>query len=226
MARYQPDIGRRQIAARIDAEVARARAAEAEGGWVTYLIRDPRHPDKLGNPAGTPIYVGQSKEFGKRVRSRFDKCEKAGTARDNIERRVADLLRAGEVPRYEVLERTPTRLASLISETNWARRCIRRGYDIANLLPEQRKNAGNIARDEIPASWIWPFQLDEALSDGISLELICAKCRASLELPIGYFCNLSRPPKSLFEIRADPMWRAEPCTVCGQRNGRFIALKF
>jgi hypothetical protein len=69
MARYQADPERRRVAALIDEEVARARATEAEGGWITYLIRDPRFPDKLGNPAGTPIYVGQSIAFGKCVRS-------------------------------------------------------------------------------------------------------------------------------------------------------------
>ena len=74
MARYQADPERRKVADLIQAEVNQARVAEKEGGWITYLIRDPRYPDKLGNAAGTPIYVGQSKEFGTRVKSRFDRC--------------------------------------------------------------------------------------------------------------------------------------------------------
>ncbi len=225
MARYQADPERRRVAALIDEEVARARAAEAEGGWITYLIRDPRFPDKLGNPKGTPIYVGQSKEFGTRVRSRFDKCEKAATAKDSVERRVTDLLHEGWVAPYEVLERTPTRLTSLISETNWARRCVRRGYDIANLLPEQRAHAPDIAREGIPASWIWPFLVSEAIEDQLTLQLDCAQCGLSLTLDLKRFLGLAAPPKSLCEIRDDPMWRAEPCTGCGKRHTRYVALK-
>lgn len=169
MVRYQRDPDRRRIAELIRDEVERARNAEREGGWITYLIRDPRRPDRRGNTAGTPIYVGQTKEFATRVRSRFDKCEKEATARDSIARRVADLLHAGHVARYEVLERAPSRLTSLISETNWARLCVGRGYDIANLLAEQREAGPPITRDEIPKSWIWPFLISEALQDGIGL---------------------------------------------------------
>lgn len=78
MVRYQRD--RRRVADQIRAEVDRAREAQREGDWITYLIRDPRKLDKRGKPAGTPIYVGQTKKFATRVRSRFDKCEKEATA--------------------------------------------------------------------------------------------------------------------------------------------------
>ncbi|MEN3237803.1 MULTISPECIES: hypothetical protein [Methylobacterium] len=123
MSRYYADPERRRVATLIDTEVQKAPEAEKAGGWITYLIRDARELDKRGNP-GVPIYVGQTKEFGRRVRSRFDQCEKAATAKDSIERRLAELLNLGIVAQYEVLERAPTRLASLVSEIRWARRCV------------------------------------------------------------------------------------------------------
>lgn len=158
------------------------------------------------------------------MRSRFDKCENEATAKDSIARRMADLLHAGYVGRYEVLERTKTRLSSLISETNWARLCVQRGYDIANLLAEQRVAAPPITRTEIPSGWIWPFLVSEAAQDGIGLSLNCRGCALRLPLPLATFENLQRPPINLFEIRTDPMWRTEPCTHCGQRGTRKISL--
>jgi hypothetical protein len=221
MARYYQDGERRRVAALMDAEVERAREAEKEGGWITYLIRDPRVPDRRGNPAGTPIYVGQSKEFGKRVRSRFDKCEKAATNKDRIEKRVADLLHQGIVVRYEVLERVPTRLQSLVSETNWARRCVRRRYDIANGLELQRVNGPPITAKDVPSDWIAKFLLGEAVEDKIVFDLNCLRCRIRLPINISCFARLRRPPKSLFEIKSDPMWTVEPCTHCGQIRSRY-----
>lgn len=224
MPRYQPDPERRKVADLIQHEIDRARVAEREGGWITYLIRDPRYPDKLGNPAGTPIYVGQSKAFGNRVKSRFDKCEKAATIKDNADRRVAELLHLGHVARYEILERAPTRLSSLISETNWARRCVKRGYKIANQLALQRVAGPDVSRADIPPSWIWQFLLDEAIEDQIELSLGCAACAVHLPLPIAYFLQLPNPPKSLTDIRRDPIWRSEPCTNCTALRSRFIAM--
>lgn len=48
-----------EVEAAIVAAIEAARAAEREGGWVTYLARDLRRLDIRGN-RGWPIYVGQS----------------------------------------------------------------------------------------------------------------------------------------------------------------------
>lgn len=224
MPRYQADPERRKVADLIKAEIDQARLAEKEGGWITYLIRDPRYADNRGNAAGTPIYVGQSKEFGTRVKSRFEKCEKAATVKDNVERRVADILHAGHVARYEVLERAPTRLSSLISETNWARRCVRRGYKIANQLSLQRNDGPDISRGDVPSSWIWPFLLSEAIEDQVKLSLDCLACGLRLALPLAHFLHLPSPPKTLSHIRTDPVWRTEPCTACSALRSRYVSM--
>lgn len=112
MPRYQSDPARKAVLDEIMAETARAKEAQRDGQWVTYLIRDPRHPNKRGNP-GTPIYVDQTNDFPGRVLSRFMKCEKEAAAKgtDCIERRVSDLLHRDIVARYQVLEYQPTHLS-------------------------------------------------------------------------------------------------------------------
>lgn len=181
--------------------------------------------DKRGNLAGTPIYVGQTKEFAKRVRSRFMKCEKEATKKDAIEKRVADLLHRDIVVRYEVLERTRTRLTSLVSETNWARRCINKGYDLANRLEEQRVGGNLIDRHGIPISWLWCFSIDEAIADGIEPELRCTGCDFLLRFDLRHLQTLEESPKTLLDVRRNRTWRIEPCTQCGSRAKRYVTLR-
>lgn len=111
----------------------RAKAQQRDGEWITYLIRDPRFPDLKGK-AGLPIYVGQTNDFPERVMSRFTKCEKEAIAKgkDCVEARVTELLHLGIVAKYQVIDRQPTRLRSLVSETNMARRAWKAGYKLVN----------------------------------------------------------------------------------------------
>jgi len=166
--RYQCDPTRKAVLDAIMAETARAKEAQRDGQWITYLIRDPRYPDKRGNP-GTPIYVGQTNDFPGRVLSRFMKCEKeaAGKGTDCFERRVADLLHLHVVATYQVLEYQPTHLTSLISETNWARKCWNAGYDLANRAELQNAGGPPIGRADAPRSWLLKFSLAEAIADDI-----------------------------------------------------------
>src|SRR5688500_15843280 len=66
---------------------AAAKEAEEEGVWITYLIRDPRRVDLKGNQAGWPIYVGQTDQFGRRVRNHLRKSEKLARAGTGIKAR-------------------------------------------------------------------------------------------------------------------------------------------
>lgn len=213
-----------EVEAAIRAAINAARTAEREGCWITYLARDPRRVDLKGN-LGWPIYVGQSKEFGKRVRNHLRTSEKLAQAHDSVRKRVREILHDGHVPVFEVLDRQPTRLLSLVSETNFARACLRRGYEIANLRRLQNEAGPPITRHDIPADWLWEFSLEEVVADGIRVRLGCRKCREALPIDLSYFARLRTPPKDLRAIRDDPLWIAEPCTVCGRRGGRFVDLE-
>ena len=213
-----------EVEAGIRSTIAAARAAEREGGWITYLARDPRRLDLKRNP-GWPIYVGQSKEFGKRVRNHLRTSEKLAQAHDSVRKRIRQILHDGHVPIFEVLDRQPTRLLSLVSETNFARACRRRGYDIANLRRLQSEAGPPITRRDIPTDWLWEFSLEEAIADAIRIRLACKACGEALMINACRFQQLDAAPKDLREIRNDPLWRAEPCTSCGRRGSRFVDLE-
>lgn len=212
-----------EVEAAVRAAIVAAQAAEREGGWITYLARDPRQVDLKGN-RGWPIYVGQSKEFGKRVRNHLRTSEKLAQAHDSVRKRIKEILHDGYVPVFEVLDRQPTRLLSLLSETNFARACRRRGYDIANLRRLQNEAGPPITRQDIPLEWLWEFRLEEAIADGIQLRIGCKACGAALAVELGPFQRVAEPPKDLRAIRSHQVWAVEPCTFCGRRGSRFVDL--
>jgi hypothetical protein len=213
-----------EVEAVIRVAIAASRQAEREGGWITYLARDPRRPDLKGNP-GWPIYVGQSKEFGKGVRNHLRTSEKLARAHDSVRRRIREILHDGQVPIFEVLDRQPTRLLSLVSETNFARACRRRGYEIANLRPPQNKAGPPITGRDIPTEWLWEFSLEEAVADHLLIRLGCRSCGGALAIPVSTFQQAEEPPKEVRAIRDNPAWTAEGCTCCGQLGRRFVVLE-
>ena len=213
-----------EVEAAISAAILAAQAAEREGGWVTYLARDPRRLDLKGN-WGWPIYVGQTKEFGKRVRNHLRTSEKLAQAHDSVRKRIRQILHDGHVPIFEVLDRQPTRLSSLVSETNFARACRRRGYDIANLRRLQNEAGPPVARRDIPTDWLWEFSLEEAIADAIRIRLACKACGEALLIYASRFQQLDAAPKDLRAIRNDPLWLSEPCTSCVRRGSRFVDLE-
>jgi hypothetical protein len=194
-----------------------AKAAQALGGWVTYLIRDPRWPDLKGNSEGWPIYVGQTDEFSKRVRNHLRSSEKLARKGRGIKARIKDLLHADVVPNFEVLDRQPTRLRSLLSETNFARLCRTRGYDIANATTLQNRAGPPVTLRDLPTKWLWKFTLQQASQDGLHVEVVCTSCRIAVPLDIGLLQSLPEPPLRLEDIRAWSTLFNEPCDACGQK---------
>lgn len=221
MPRYQSDPVRRGVLDQIMAETARAKEAQREGQWITYIIRDPRFPDKRGN-TGTPIYVGQTNDFPGRVLSRFMKCEKEAAQKgtDCIERRVADLLHLSIVAKYQVLEYQPTHLTSLISETNWARKCWNAGYDLANRAELQNIGGPPIGRRDALVSWLLKFSVTEALADDVRVSISCGACGELLPIPLAEIHRLAKPTTTLGQL--GKVWRSEQCTFCGSVGKRRV----
>jgi hypothetical protein len=219
--RYQSDPVRRAVLDKIMVETARAKDAQREGQWITYLIRDPRYLDKRGN-AGMPIYVGQTNDFPERVLSRFMKCEKEAAQKgtDCIERRISDLLHQNIVATYQVLEYQTTRLTSLISETNWARQCWNAGYDIANRAQLQNAGGPPIGRTAALRSWLLKFSVEEALADDIHVSIFCGACSELLSIPLARIPELEKPATTIGQLRR--LWRSEECTFCGTVGKRLV----
>lgn len=223
MPRYQSDPARKAVLDKIMAETARAKDAQRDGLWITYLIRDPRHPDKRGN-AGTPIYVGQTDDFPGRVLSRFMKCEKEAIDKghDCIERRIADLLHSNVVATYQVLEYRPTRLTSLISETNWARKCWSAGYDLANRAELQNAGGPPIGRGDALRSWLLKFSLAEAIADDIKVSIACGACGETLPIPLPKIPELEKSATAVGQLVK--LWRAQECTFCAVVGKRRVSV--
>ncbi len=221
MPRFQSDPARKAVLDEIMAETARAKEAQRDGQWVTYLIRDPRHPDKRDNP-GTPIYVGQTNDFPGRVLSRFMKCEKEAAAKgtDCIERRVSDLLHLNIVATYQVLEYQPTHLSSLISETNWARKCWNAGYDLANRAELQNAGGPPIDRGDALRSWLLKFSLPEAIADEVRVSISCRACREVLPIPLAEVPELEKSATTIGQLAK--LWRSQECTFCGAAGKRSV----
>ncbi|WPZ03948.1 hypothetical protein T8S45_14155 [Blastomonas marina] len=203
----------RQVWARVLKEVERARDEQRPGEWITYLIRDPRGVDKRGN-SGVPIYVGQTKEYPKRVLKRFRTCEKVALKKksDCVEKRVRDLLHAGIVPTYEVLDRQATRLGSILSETNFARAAFVKGYDLANNQWPQNEAGPPLKASDLPQAWLWAFLVNEAEDDGLAIGMDCQACSLSLEIEIGEYAKRAPRVVRLSEIRN--AYSDLPCPQC------------
>jgi hypothetical protein len=224
--RYFADERKRAVWDEVLARTQWAADQERQGFWITYLIRDPRYADKKGQP-GLPIYVGQTKDFAHRVLTRFKTCEKEAITKgkDCVERRVADLLHLGIVAQYQVLSYQPTHLSSLVSETNMARECWNRGYDLANNGALQNGPGPHINRQQIPHEWIWDrFTIEEAAQDGVEVEVRCAACRCCLSIDVAAFKAIQLPPKDMKQIQKDGMWQDEPCVGCGVSGRRSVRL--
>lgn len=210
---------------RIQYQIARARLLDVGGGWITYLIRDPRRPDRKGNAAGWPIYVGQTDEFGRRVRNHLRKSEKLARRGTGIKQRMKELLHAGIVPNFEAIDRQPTRLQSLLSETNFARLCRSRGYDIANATTLQNRAGPPVAVKDLPTKWLWKFSLEQAVQDELLVEVVCTGCRTVVPLDIRLFEALPEPPKRLEDVRAWSARTDEPCETCRQKSQRRVRVR-
>ena len=157
--------------AAVDEQFALADAATEPGVFITYAIHDPTRPDHIGaRPDGLILYVGQSKEFSKRIRKRM---RNAGTATsrppDRIDGASYDIMARGGVPRFTVLERVPTAIESLVSETNWTKRLRTQGYPLLNQWTEQKFAGKDIDRHTVPHDWLWPLTAADALGSGIDL---------------------------------------------------------
>lgn len=157
--------------AEVDEQFALADAASEPGVCITYAIHDPARPDNIGGePDGLIIYVGETKEFGKRVRKRM---RNAGTATrrptDRIDGACYDIMTRGRAPRFTVRDRTGSKLDSLISETNTAKRLLAAGYPLLNQWTEQKFGGLDITRDTVPHDWLWPMTTADALASGVDV---------------------------------------------------------
>ena len=114
-----------------------------------------------------------------------------------------------------------------MSETNYARLCRVRGYDIANKRKLQNVRGLPISRTDIPEEWLLEFSLAEGIADDdLKLEVTCSTCRGGFRYDMALFQGLPNSPKTLRDIPNDAQFSSEPCVLCGAHGSqsfRFLA---
>jgi hypothetical protein len=194
----------REFRAAVDEEFARATVASAEGGWITYGIYDSLRPDPSGRYPGLIIYVGQTKEFSKRVRKRMSDAGRATTRpTDRIDGALYDLMKRGGVPRFLVLDRVTNAIDSFVSETNWAKQLRAEGYPLLNQWTEQRFGGLPIDRYTVPHDWLRRLAVEDALEAGI--EIILRKKATGEEIMLDLLAF--RPKELLRAVRSGALNR-------------------
>jgi hypothetical protein len=136
-----------------------------------YAFHDPTQPDHIGGePEGLIIYVGETKEFAKRVRKRM---RNAGTAtsrpEDSIDGACYDIMLKWQAPKFTIRERTRSKLDSLVSETNTAKRLLGAGYLLLNKWTEQKFGGREMGCSDVPHNWLWPLTVSDAIASEIGV---------------------------------------------------------
>jgi hypothetical protein len=102
----------------------------------------------------------------------------------------------GGVPHFTVLEETNCVLDSLVSETNWAKRLLDRGYPLLNQWTEQKFAGLEIDRRTVPHDWLWPMTTADAISSNLDLVIVDGEQALTADL------STFPPRMRLREIRA------------------------
>ena len=195
--RYYRDLAFR---AAIDEQLAFAASAAVPGSWITYSIHDPTRADEIAaHPAGLAIYVGQTKQFPNRVRKRLVEAGRATSRpKDRIDGACYDIMCKGVAPRFVVRDIVTSAIASLVSETNWAKKLIAEGYPLLNQWTEQKFAGLEIDRYTVPHDWLWPITAADAV--GSEIDVIVRDLASDQEMIL----DLSAFPETmrLREIRA------------------------
>lgn len=154
------------------------------------------------------IYVGETKQIWIRAN---DHMEDGGRATVGDEgrckaTRIHAILKDYVVPKFEILGDAPTKLASLISETLWARRSVYLGYQLANGWEEHQSKEAPDGIRSVPLKRYLEFTAAEALEDGVRVEVRCAPCGYSHD----YDLEGASPTKKLSTVRKNVR-----CPKCG-----------
>lgn len=184
----------------VDRQFKLAAEASRSGIWITYAIHDPSRPDHIGGHAdGLIVYVGQSKQFGARVRKRMSTAGRAvKRPTDRIDGLLYDIMTRGPAPRWSVLEEVRSAIDSLVSETNWTIRLRAQGYPIVNQWAEHRPGTLEVSRYDVDLKRLWPMTAADAL--GAKIDVVVHDISSGAEVVV----DLTQMPPSmrLQEIRA------------------------
>ncbi len=189
--------------------------------YLNYMILDPTVPDPCGVLPGMPIYVGQTASIAQRIRLHMVWALGASARSGSVYARIADIIRAGSVPVFRVLEVHRNRVACMHAETVWAQRLLRSGAALTNKWREQ----GAIVPDREVARMqkvrLLNLTLAEARDSGMALEAICRKRCSRRVMLTGDLISEYSAITPLHTVRK----RTRFCPKCGALN-RHVVVHF
>ncbi|WP_126175019.1 hypothetical protein [Tsuneonella rigui] len=157
----------------VDEQFALAREVTRPGVWITYAIHDPTEVDSVGGRAqGSIRYVGQTKNFGNRVKKRMSTAGRAvGRPTDNIDGLLWDVMSRGPAPRWSVLEEVGSAIESLVSETNWVIDLRAQGYPLVNQWSENKHGTQKVSRYNVDPKRLWQITTEDAIGSNVGLSV-------------------------------------------------------
>jgi hypothetical protein len=198
---------------RIDAISAEVGLLAGSAPYVVYLILDPRRADPAGEFEGLPLYVGESADPARRVKSHFRRGLSRQGSAASIHNELYRMALAQRLPIFQILEVCHTRSESLIAETRWAQRLLAAGYQLFNKLPEQTRQMDAKLVARYNGKRLWGLTLEEADRSGVEMKLACPSGCFETRVDIKHFAGGDFPNRRLSLLKK----YLQPCTCCGKR---------
>lgn len=188
-----------EFKAQVDEQFGLATAATRRGVWITYAIHDPTTPDHIGSrPEGLIRYVGQTKNYGNRVRKRMSTAGRAvKRPADSIDGLLYDVMSRGPAPRWSVLEEAGSAIDSLVSETNWTIKLRAMGYPLVNQWTEHKLGTLRVDRYHVDPNRLWQITTEDAI--GSSIDVVIRDLATEREVLVEL--NIYPPGTRLYKIR-------------------------
>jgi hypothetical protein len=212
---HQGPLDPRAFRARILRHLERIAEAGRGGGYVIYVIKDPRGGDPRDPTDGTPFYVGQTANLGRRARAHLARTGAHTTKNSRLLTRMHEIMADGKLPVFQIVERVESRIASLAAETRWAQTLIGQGAQLVNSWEEHRpaRSGNRNPAGPVPLERLWDLTVREAVREKIGLAIDCPACR--LQVPL---CLIEVADRSSENARLSAIGAAVSCPGCGRRR--------
>lgn len=172
--------------------------------YAIYAIRDPRFVDPFGHPFGPAFYVGMTNKPRKRViahlRRAVDK-KRPDLAKDQ---QIIAILKAGEVPHFELLSCVRGLSSALRAEQLWTRYFAAMGYKLTFGATSPNFSAPEYAHAFEPNYAVEALTIGEVFDARLSIHLQCLGCgHIRHKAAPASACSSTMGKKILAQLRAE-----------------------
>lgn len=202
-----------ELAKLIDAMAEEADLAAGPAAYVVYLIVDPARTDPAGQFPGLPLYVGETSQFSKRLKTHMRVALSRRGTKGSVHNEIYRMAELGLLPQFTILETCPSRAASLEAEIRWAQHLLGKGYTLFNRLDGQAAPVNETEYRRYQSKRLWHLTLEEAYLAKISMSVRCPGGCFEVPVDIGYYAGGDDPYQRLSVVKR----QLKPCGCCGKR---------